>query len=352
MEENKGVRLIDSNGVKYSSYRVLAQKLHTQRGRCANSIAKKGYYTTKSGVTVKLDTDKVNDVKQEEKINNKKETKESNLFSVQDSNLLIAIKNRYSDKEIEYLLKGEGVHNINLKYPTINLAGKHHKIGVMSDGHIGSIYSPRDWHYAAFDKFDEEKVDCVLHCGDVVEGVKISRFGTQIWELSEIGYKAQKAAAIEVFSRCKQKIYCISGNHDFFFQEYTGADIVEDICSAVPNMTYLGNNQADIVIDGAIVRLFHGGDGSSYATSYRLQKLIESITGGKKPNIFLAGHVHKMCYLFERMVHAVSVPALQMQTSFMQKKKLAAHTGFLIIEFDTNPLGVANFSVRNFPFYA
>ena len=67
MEENKGVRLIDSNGVKYSSYRVLAQKLHTQRGRCANSIAKKGYYTTKSGVTVRLDTDKVNDVKQEEK---------------------------------------------------------------------------------------------------------------------------------------------------------------------------------------------------------------------------------------------------------------------------------------------
>ena len=75
MENKQSVKLIDSNGVKYSSYRVLAQKLHTQRGRCANSIAKKGYYTTKSGVTVRLDTDKVNDVKQEEKINNKKETK-------------------------------------------------------------------------------------------------------------------------------------------------------------------------------------------------------------------------------------------------------------------------------------
>lgn len=337
---DKGTRLIDSNGVRYSSYRELALKLHAQRGRCASAINKKGYYKTLSGVTVRLDK-------------GAKCTNESkNIVSTEDANLLSSIKNRYSKKEIEYLLKGEGVHNINLKYPTINLTGTHHKIGVMSDGHIGSIYSPRDWHYAAFEEFEKENVDCILHCGDVVEGVKISRFGTQIYELSEIGYKAQKEAAIEVFSHCKQKIYCISGNHDFFFQEYAGADIVEDICNALPNMTYLGNNQADIVIDGAIVRLFHGGDGNSYATSYRLQKLVESFTGGHKANIALCGHVHKFCYIFERMVHAVSVPALQMQTSFMQRKKLAAHTGFLIIEFDTNPMGVANFSVRNFPFYA
>lgn len=340
MENKQSVKLIDSNGVIYASYRELAFKLHTQRQRCARGIEKKGYYKTRSGIIIEKYEDK-----------NHKEKNENNL-SARDANLLSSIKKRYTEKEIDYLLKGEGVHNINLKYPTINLAGKHHKIGVISDGHIGSIYSPRDWHYAAFDKFEEEKVDCILHCGDVVEGVKISRFGTQIWELSEIGYKAQKAAAIEVFSHCKQKIYCISGNHDFFFQEYAGADIVEDICAELPNMTYLGNNQADIMIDGAVIRLFHGGDGSSYATSYRLQKLVESFTGGKKPNILLAGHVHKMCYIFERMIHAVSVPSLQMQTSFMQKKKLAAHTGFLIIEFDTNPMGIANFSVRNFPFYA
>ena len=340
MENKQAVKLIDSNGVKYTSYRELALKLHTQRGRCSNGIKKNGYYKTLSGITVKPYNQGEN------------EGEKTNNLSAQDNKLLSSIKERYTDKEIEYLLKGQGVHNINLDYPKINLTGKHHKIGVMSDGHIGSIYSPRDWHFAAFKKFEEEKVDCILHCGDVVEGVKISRFGTQIWELSEIGYKAQKAAAIEVFSHCKQKIYCISGNHDFFFQEYAGADIVEDICAELPNMTYLGNNQADIMIDGAVIRLFHGGDGSSYATSYRLQKLVESFTGGKKPNILLAGHVHKMCYIFERMIHAVSVPSLQMQTSFMQKKKLAAHTGFLIIEFDTNPMGIANFSVRNFPFYA
>jgi predicted phosphodiesterase len=146
-------------------------------------------------------------------------------------------------------------------------------------------------------------------------------------------------------------MYLISGNHDSWYS-HMGADIVEEICSERPNMTYLGYNQADIDIGGATLRLFHGTDGGSRTLSYRLQLLSESYTIGKKPNILLAGHTHKMCYIFDRMIHCVSVPSLQMQTSWMASKKLAAHTGFLIIEFDTNHNGVCNFQFRYYPFYA
>ena len=127
---------------------------------------------------------------------------------------------------------------------------------------------------------------------------------------------------------------------------------LKEVCDRLPNMTYIGQDSADLNVGGCTLRLFHGGDGNSYALSYRLQKLVESITGGKKPNIILAGHVHKFCYIFDRNIHAISVPAMQSQTAFMRARKLAAHTGFLILDFDTKDGNVCNLSVQLYPFYA
>ena len=265
--------------------------------------------------------------------------------------LINQLRERYTDKELALLIKGEGLHDRQLDYPTVHLHGKHHKIGVMADGHLGSKYAPIEWHLDAFKTFEEEGCDCILHGGDMVDGLTPRRISTQIYELTHIGYKSQRDLAIDVFSKSKLPIFAINGNHDNYFKEFAGANIVEDICDAIPNMTYLGDNQADINIDGIIIRLFHGGDGNSYALSYRLQKIIESFTGGKKPNILLAAHVHKFCYIFDRHVHAISIPTLQMQTGFMQGKKLAAHTGFLIMEFDTFEGSVCNFQVKLYPFY-
>lgn len=271
--------------------------------------------------------------------------------NVVEDKLFTLLKQRYSEKELLLLSKGEGLQDKNLEYPEIHLHGKHHRIGVISDGHLGSKYSPIEWHYEAFKSLEKEGCECILHCGDLVEGLTPRRISTQIYELTHIGYKAQRDLAVEVFSKCKLPIYAISANHDFYFNEFAGANIVEDICNQVPNMTYLGHDVADIDIDGITIRLFHGIDGNSYALSYRLQKIVESFTGGKKPHILLAGHVHKYCHIFERHVNAVSVPCLQMQTGFMRGKKLSAHTGFVIIDFDVFEGSVCNFSVKLFPFY-
>lgn len=274
-----------------------------------------------------------------------------NKVEEKEDDIVGKLRERYTDKELALLVKGEGLHDKQLDYPTIHLHGKHHKMGIISDGHLGSKYSPIEWHLEAFKTFEKEGCDCVLHAGDMVDGLTPRRISTQIYELTHIGYKSQRDLAIDVFSKSKLPIFVISGNHDNYFKEFAGANIVEDICNAVPKMTYLGDNQADLNIDGVMIRLFHGGDGNSYALSYRLQKLIESFTGGKKPNILLAGHVHKFCYIFDRHVHAISIPTLQMQTGFMQGKKLAAHTGFLIMEFDTFEGSVSNFEVKLYPFY-
>lgn len=267
--------------------------------------------------------------------------------------LYAKLKQRYTTKELEQIARGEGIQKSYIPYPEIHLTGRHHRMVVMSDTHIGSIYSPPEWHDVVADFVNDpaNRIECVLHCGDIVEGLKIGRAGTQIYELSELGFDAQRQRAVELMSKYSKPIYIISGNHDMYFKEYAGANIVQSICDAVPNMTYIGHDSADIKVDGCIIRLFHGQDGSAYSLGYRLQKLVESYTGGQKPNILLAGHVHKYVHIFERNIQAVSVPCMQMQTSFMRGRKLAAHTGFLVIDFEVNDGNISSFSVQLFPFY-
>lgn len=268
--------------------------------------------------------------------------------------LMERLRRRYSEEELRSIARGEGIAKRYIPFPEIHLQGVHHRILVMSDTHIGSVYSPEEWHgiVSGFANDPANGIECILHCGDLVDGLKIGRAGTQIYELSEIGYEAQREKSVALMSMYKPPIYIISGNHDAYFKEFAGADLVKEVAERLDNMTYVGINSADIGIGGCTIRLFHGGDGNSYALSYRLQKLVESINGGHKPNILLAGHVHKFCYIFDRNIHAISVPSMQAQTKFMESHKLAAHTGFLVLDFDTARCSVLNLSVTYYPFYA
>lgn len=329
-------KIIDENGTVFQSVKAASVFYGMHRSTLSKAFERAGYPQTITfqGHRFTLLTSN---------------TSENDSILAPQDPLLSRIAERYTREELKTLAEGE-VKDRNLQYPKPHLHGEHFRIGVMSDTHIGSIYSPEEWLLDAFAEMEAQGCNCIVHTGDLVEGMKRARLDTQIYELSQIGYQAQRDKAVELFSKCNLPVYVISGNHDFFFRD-NGSDIVEDICSRVPNMTYLGHDQADIDCDGAIIRLFHGGDGSSYAHSYRLQKLIESFAGGKKPNILFAGHVHKFCHIFERNIQAVSVPTLQMQTGFMKAKKLPAHTGFLICDFEISEKQVCNFNIRMYPLY-
>jgi len=279
--------------------------------------------------------------------NAKNDTSETNP----DSKLVARLREIYSPEELERIALGDGLSR-PIDVPKISLHGEHHKMLVLSDTHIGSAYAPSEWHVAASEVAKSENCECVLHCGDLTEGMRIKRIGTQMYELSELGFEKQKEKAIRLMSIYNLPIYAISGNHDAFFHEYMDADIVKAVAAEVPNMTYLGYDTADIDIEGAKIRLWHGGDGSnSYALSYRLQKVIESLPGGTKPAILLAGHVHKFIYFFDRNIHAISCPSMQAQTPWMRGKKMAAHTGFIVLDFDVKDGCVCNLSVKLYPFY-
>ena len=274
------------------------------------------------------------------------------IATVPMSPILKQISERYSVEEQKLLAKGINPQAEQIHFPEPCFVGKKFRFGAMSDLHIGSKYFSEDYLREAFRVMRDMNVDFITLGGDIVDGVSPKRQNAQIYELTEIGYKAQRDKAISLLSEAGIPIFAIAGNHDLYFIESAGANIVEDISQKVPNMTYLGAHEGNICCDGATIKLWHGLDGSSYATSYRIQKIIESLSGGEKPNILLVAHTHKFCYIFDRNIHAVSTGCMQKQTMYMRGKKLAAHIGFQIIEFEVNQGKVCNFVVRNYPFYA
>jgi hypothetical protein len=90
---------------------------------------------------------------------------------------------------------------------------------------------------------------------------------------------------------------------------------------------------------------------NSYAVSYRMQKLIESFTGGSKPNVLLMGHSHKQGYFFDRHIHAVSGGALSTQSKWMRSKRMANHAGYHFITMRVDADGVRSFTLTWTPFY-
>lgn len=325
------MKVVDSKGNKYSSIAEAARAAHRSDSHFGKAIHINGSVTA-DNVVYRFDGD-------------------TEAESLSEDSVWVKLKERYSEKELKLLLRGEGLvsHNEEIQIPKFE--GKHYKFLVMSDTHLGSKYSLGEWLPSIFQEAKESGCQFILHCGDLVDGLCPSRAKTHIYELDKIGYKAQKDYAISLFRECELPIYIISGNHDAWYTDM-GANIVEDICNAIPNMMYLGHDQADILLGHAKVRLFHGGDANSYAHSYRLQKIVESYMGGDKPNLLFAGHVHKMCYIFERNIHALDVPCLQRQSAWMKSKKIAAHMGYLIVEFDScEDQPVMNFTVTNKAYY-
>lgn len=258
---------------------------------------------------------------------------------------------RFSDEELQAISKGGRIVPGQTKVPVVNFDGISIKFGFMTDTHIGSIYFNEKYFMQALDEMKSEGCEFICHTGDVTEGMS-NRPG-HIYELAKIGYDEQKKYAIEVLSRWDGKWFMIDGNHDRWFIKNSGAIIVKDICEALPDAEFLGHDNGILSLNGNItVELWHGEDGSSYAVSYRVQKIIEAMTGGEKPNVLLCGHTHKAVYLPSRFVHAFSGGALSLRSSWMKAKRLGHDTGFWIIELVVNDNGVSECGMKWYPFYA
>ena len=266
----------------------------------------------------------------------------------QDS-LIRKITERYTPDELKSIANGRGLNTARSNPKRISFDGESIKVGFCTDTHIGDE-SFSDYLWEGFIRECEaEQVDIILHAGDLLEGM--SNRPDQIYHLTDIGFSKQMDHAEDILSQTSIPIKIIDGNHDRWGMKAGGILAVRDIANRLEHVEFMGHDTGDIVINDTVWRLWHGEDGSSYATSYRVQKLIEAFTGGDKPHVLLCGHTHKQGYFFERNIHAVSGGALSYQSHWMKSTRKACHTGFWIIVATIRDGQVVKFCPTWYPIY-
>ena len=130
----------------------------------------------------------------------------------------------------------------------------------------------------------------------------------------------------------------IVGNHDASYKKQIGLVVGEELSTARPDWKFIGQDMGDVTLKTKqgqrfTVRLLHPGGGTAYALSYHVQKIIESMAGGQKPDLVGIGHYHKAEWVpAYRNVSAIQTGTFESQTPFMVQRSIAAHVGGWIVE--------------------
>lgn len=244
---------------------------------------------------------------------------------------------------------------LNVKKLSVNT----YRFGAVGDSHLGSKYERLDVIEALYDLYQKEGITTVYHTGNWIDGeapfnkhdIHIHGLDKQIQYMIE---KYPKRKGITTY-------YVAGDDHEGWYTNRLGINIgkyleIKAREAGRNDLVFLGHMEADVILKAkngeTRLRVLHPGGGSSYAVSYTAQKIVESYTGGDKPDVLLIGHYHKAEYGFIRGVHAVQTACGMDQSPFMRKKRLAAHLGGWIIEFSTDDNGaVSRFKQEFIPFY-
>ena len=212
------------------------------------------------------------------------------------------------------------------KYTTHShdFSGKHIKIGIVGDTHFGNKWTDKQFLNEIMNQFKRDKVEAVYHVGDLVDGPWQKH--RNVLEQYVHGFDAQIKDFVNDFPDTGIRTYFILGNHDLWFMKQDGGNVGKVVDMMRGDLHYLGDEEARIKIGKVEIMLNHPDDATSYAYSYKPQKLLESMfrMGESMPDILLIGHYHKAFYMYNAGVHVCLTGTTCRQTPWMRGKKIAA----------------------------
>ena len=212
--------------------------------------------------------------------------------------------------------------------------------GISTDKHIGSKYARLDVIRDTYQWFADEGADRVFDCGNWIDGE--SRFNK--YDLSVIGLEPQIEALIAAVPRHDSlTTYAIHGDdHEGWYGQREAIDIGR-FCESKfrdagrEDWVDLGFMEARIDLVHAetgartSMLVMHPGGGSSYAVSYRPQKIVEALPVAEQPALLCIGHYHKMSVNYFKGTWCVQGGCAQDQTPFARKKGLDFHVGSVLV---------------------
>jgi predicted phosphodiesterase len=278
-----------------------------------------------------------------------KDLKEQNItIEVRQENVELSTTVQPKDKPIEVIAK---------KF--FGSSGKVIRFGAIADTHLASKYARLDVLNALYDVFENEGLQKVFLCGNNIDGE--SRYNQ--YDLLVRGVEGQSKYFIENLPQRQGIVtqFITGDDHEGWYIQREHINIgqyIEDMAKRMGrnDIQYIGHMERDIEIKGTktsqIIRLIHGGGGSTYADSYTSQKYAESLQSGEKPRIVLVGHFHKFNFDYPREICIIQVGCVEDQTPYMRKKKILAHVGGTIVTLHQDDDGIINrCMVEWIPFY-
>jgi len=223
------------------------------------------------------------------------------------------------------------------------------KIGVVSDNHLGSNFAREDVLHMLYDLFEDEGIQTVIQTGNMVEGeARFNRNELKVW-----GFDKQCAYAVENYPYRKgiTTNFITADDHEGWWAQREGINFGEHIQhmrkdAGKNDFNHLGYLEADIELNGGKfpnemwLRAMHPGGGSSYATSYTVQKIVESMQPGEKPHILIVGHYHKQLFFPVRGVWTLQPGCTCDQGIYLRKNKIEVALGGAILEITRNSEGI------------
>ena len=227
------------------------------------------------------------------------------------------------------------------------------RFAIMGDTQFGSKYAQITHLHDFYDLCEREGIKDVYHTGDITDGLKM-RPGHE-YELYEISADGQCEDVVKNYPRRNGvTTHFITGNHDASLYKHVGFDIGRAIAKERDDMNYLGRDCAVIdLTPNCSLELRHPWDGTAYAISYKIQKMIEAMEADSKPKILAVGHYHKQEYLFYRNVHTLQTGCFQGQTPFLRGKGVSIWMGGWIVTAHVDKDGsILRFIPEFVPFYS
>lgn len=210
------------------------------------------------------------------------------------------------------------------------------KVGVVSDTHIGSKAQQLTALADAYAWFRREKVDAVLHVGDLFDGSPNMHPGMAKEQFLHTPTAALEYA-VEAYPDAPKRgvrTYIIAGNHDESWEKHGSSNLVEEFANRRRDVEYLGQDEGDAFFAdyGWHVRLFHpSGGGNTHLTQVK-RAIDREPEESELPDVLLVGHLHRFSILpLHRGVVGIELPALQGQTSFFVKRSLVPNIGALVL---------------------
>ena len=227
------------------------------------------------------------------------------------------------------------------------------RFALMGDTQMGSKYAQLTYLHRFYDICANEGFDTVYNTGDLTDGLKM-RVGHE-YELYEISADEVRDDVIRNYpKRDGITTKFVTGNHDASIYKQVGYDIGKAIAYERPDMVYLGRDCAVVnLTPKCTLELRHPWDGTSYALSYKVQKMIDAMYSDTKPNILAVGHYHKAEYLFYRNIHTFQTGCFQAQTPFLKGKGVSVQLGGWLVTVRVDDQGVIQRIVPEFiPYYS